>query len=144
MTTKLAKWSWVLALPLSVVFAAPAERAVEVPLNSTSRPVTRSTTTTKSGNTVTHKATVTRDNGKTATRQATTVTERNLSMRNTAAAGPSDDGVYHSIHDWVPRTPTKVSHMQAQPAGSGRPHRAHWWSRPHRVSESQKAEEVKP
>jgi len=144
MPAKLARWSWVLAFPLSAVLAAPAERAVEVPLSSTSGPVTRSTTTTQSANTATHKTAVTRHNGKTATRQATPVRERNLSMRDTAPAGPSDDGVYHSIHDWVPRTPTKASNAQPQSTGSHSAPRAHWWSRPRRAAESQKAEEVKP
>jgi len=135
MTTKLVRWSWVLALPLSAVLAAPAERAVEVPLNSTSRIATKSTTATKSGTTVTRSATT--------TRQSTTVRDRNLSMRDTAPAGPIDDGVSHSIHDWVPRTPTKTSHAQTQSTVSGRTQRAHWWSRPHRVAASQQAEEVR-
>lgn len=129
MTTKLARWSWVLALPLSAVLAAPVERAVEVPLNSTGKTATKSVTTTKSGNTVTRNA---------------TAKERNLSMRDAVRVGPNDDPtIYHSIHDWVPRTATKTSHTQTQPAGSGQVHRAHWWSRPHRVAGSQKAEEVK-
>ena len=142
MTTKLVRWSWVLALPISAVLAAPAERAVEVPLNSTSGPVTRSTTTTKAANAVTQNATVTRRNGKTATRQATPVPERTLSMRSTAPAGADDNGVYHSVHDWVPRTPTKASQTQAQSSASDRPHRTHWWNRPQRAAASQKAEEV--
>ena len=142
MTVKLARWSWVLALPLSAVIAAPAERAVEVPLNSTSRTATKSMTTTTTANVATPHATVTNHKGKTATRKAAPVEERNLAMRDVAPAGPSDDGVYHSIHDWVPHTPAKAAHAQTQSANSSRPHRAHWWSRPHRAAGSQKVEEV--
>jgi hypothetical protein len=123
--------------------AAPAERAVEVPLNSTGRTATKSISTTKSGTTLAPKATASHT-GKTATRQATPVNERSLSMRDTSPAGPSEDGVYHSIHDWVPRTPTKASQMQAQSEESNHAHRAHWWSRPQRVASNQKAQEVKP
>ena len=166
MTTKLARWSWVLALPISAVLAAPAERAVEVPLNSTSKTATKPMSTSTSGKAPTRQA-----------RKAAPVKERDLSMRDAAPAGPGDDGVSHSVHDWVPRTPAKASshtqtqsakparahrahwwsrrhraagsqkagasRTQAQSAGSGRPHRAHWWSRPHRAAASQKAEEVK-
>ncbi len=144
MTTKLARWSWVLALPISAVLAAPAERAVEVPLNSTGKTATKSMSTTTSANVVSRQATVTHPSGKTARRRSATVRERNLSIRDAAPAGPSDDGVYHSIHDWAPRTPTKASRTQAQSAGSSRPHRAHWWSRQRRAAGNQKAEEVKP
>jgi hypothetical protein len=123
MTRKLARWSWVLALPLSAVLASPKERAVEVPLNSTSKPATKSIAT------------------KSVT---TTVKERSLSMRDVAPARPGEDGVYHSIHDWVPRTPTKDSQAQKQTEESNHAHRAHWWSRPQQVASTQKAQEVKP
>lgn len=127
MTTKLARWSFVLALPLSAVLAAPAERAVEVPLNSTGKTATKSMTATKAGATATHNATVPRLDGNTV-----------------ESARPNDDpNISHSIHDWVPRTPTKASSTQTQSAGSGSAHRAHWWSRPHHVAGTQQAEEVK-
>jgi hypothetical protein len=133
MRSKLARWSWILALPVSAVLAAPAEHAVEVPLNSIDRPVTKSITTTK------------RESKPTDT--ATTRTERSLSMRDVAPAGADKDGVYHSIRDWVPRTPTKAPQAQAQSEEANHAHRAHWWSRPQSVASTastQKAEEVKP
>lgn len=120
MTTKLVRWSWVLALPISAVLAAPRERAVEVPLNTTEKTATSSTTTTKSGSTATRKATASRRKGKAAARQATTVKERNLSMRDTAPGGPDADGVYHSVRDWVPRSPTKATLTEEQPEQSSR------------------------
>jgi hypothetical protein len=145
MTSKLVKWSLVLALPLSAVLAAPTERAVEVPLKANGMSATKSTTTPRSGGTQTHKATATRHSGKTAKRQATPVKEHNLSMRDVAPTGPDDNGVYHSVHDWVPHTPTKVADNQAQSEESNHAQqRAHWWSRPKNVASSQKAEEVKP
>jgi hypothetical protein len=145
MTSKLAKWSVILALPLSAVLAAPAERAVEVPLKANGMSATKSTTTRISGSTQTHKATASRRSGKTAKRQAMPVKEHNLSMRDVAPARPDDDGVYHSVHDWVPRTPTKDSSAQAQSEESNHAQqRAHWWSRPKNVASGQKAEEVKP
>jgi len=136
MTTKLVRWSWVLALPVSAVLAAPRERAVEVPLNSTEKIAARSTTTTKSGSTATHKATASRHKGKTAARQTTTVKERHLSMRDTAPAGPDADGVYHSIRDWVPRTPTKASLTEEEPERSSRA------SRKERPAAREQAEEL--
>ena len=144
MTRKLVRWSWVLALPVSAVLAAPSERAVEVPLDSTGKIASRSVTTTKSGSTATHKATVARHNGKTATHRTTTVKERKLSMRDTAPGGPDDNGVYHSVSDWVPRTPTKASQAQPESKEANHAQRAHWWSRPQSGASTQKAEEVKP
>ena len=135
MTSKLARWSWVLALPLSAVFAAPTERAVEVPLKANGMSATNSTTTTHSGSSQKHK-------GK---RQATPVKEHNLSMRDVAPTAPDNEGVYHSVRDWVPRTPTKDSSAQAQSEESNHAEqRAHWWSRPKNVASKQKAEEVTP
>jgi hypothetical protein len=122
MTPKLVRWSLILALPVSAALAAPAERAVEVPLNSTKTTVSKPKS---------HEATP-------------VVKERTLSMRDTSPAGPDENGVYHSIHDWVPRTPTKASEAQAQSEEANHAHRTHWWSRPHQVASGQKAEEVKP
>jgi hypothetical protein len=137
MMSKLARWSCVLALPLSAVLAAPAEHAVEVPLDSDGRIVTKSVTT--------HKTTATRHNGKSTKRQATPVKEHNLSMRDVAPTGPDDNGVYHSVRDWVPRTPTKASSTQSQAEESNHAEqKAHGWSRPKNVASRQKAEEVKP
>ena len=144
MTSKLARWSWVLALPLSAVLAAPTERAVEVPLKANGMSATKSTTTRISGSAQTHKATASRRSGKTAKRQATPVKEHNLSMRDVGPAGPDNDGVYHSVHDWVPRTPTKVADNQAQAEESNHAERSHRWSRPKNVASKQKAEEVTP
>ena len=100
MTTKLARWSFVLALPLSAVLAAPAERAVEVPLNSTAKTATKSKASTKSGNAVTREATVTRPDG--------------------------DPTISHSIRDWQPgsldrRTTPNVT----EPADTHRAHHKH-------------------
>jgi hypothetical protein len=130
MRSKLARWSWVLALPVSAVLAAPAERAVEVPLNSIDRLATKSITTTKREST--------------PTLAATTRSERSLSMRDVSPAGPDKDGVYHSIRDWAPRTTTQAPQAQSQSEEANHAHRAHWWNRPQSVARAQKAEEVKP
>jgi hypothetical protein len=132
MTTKLARWSFVLALPLSAVLAAPAERAVEVPLKSTGKTATKSTTTTtttkaKAGSTLTHSAAASRP-------EDTTV----------ESVRPNDDpNISHSIHDWVPRTPPKAPEAQPQSSQATSTHRAHWWSRPQHVASAQQVEEVK-
>ena len=139
MTSKLARWSWVLALPLSAVLAAPTERAVEVPLKANGMSATKSTTAQ------THRATATRHQGKTAKRQATPVKEHNLSMRDVGPTGADNEGVYHNVHDWVPRTPTKASGAQAQAEEANHAdQRSHRWSRSKNVAGRQKAEEVTP
>ncbi len=121
MTTKLATSFWVLALSFSVVLAAPAERAVEVPLKPNSMAATKPTTT-KSGKAVTRKATVSRPDSKTAPR----------------VGRDSDPTISRSIHDWVPRTATKASHTRTEPAEAGRKNRKN------RVAASERAVEVKP